>query len=387
MPSNGEVGTPNPTEGLQTESTSQMAEKCLEFINAYRKGSRNPLAKATAIQKITSALTSATPELTEAEVNDALGSYLGIIEQQDESVTTASHHGSNGEPTGSRTTNEISVGSKRPGSPDDVSGATKRQKPDEAEFPWSIRECLSGPGLCNDLQRTLDLLKLFAKDLKFAKTSILTSASAPQFPNSEWSNVIIGAMVDLDHVISGSFAVSSDNRDVEVVGGIQFKFGAVKAIKQVRTSGDWFIAWGLYTQAAAFVFPHRKSELESYGAQVLSFFAATAPNNHSYIISLDKAIRVRVGEHRDLLLTDNAKFEDLRLYWLNPIGAGTLQTESKGKLKAKSDFRCEDPCDRWNRGVCRSKASECKYRHICQECRGPHRIDECKKSKKPVGGA
>ena len=131
-------------------------------------------------------------------------------------------------------------------------------------------------------------------------------------------------MVDLDHVISGSFAVSSDNHDVEFVGGIQFKFGASKAVKQVETSGDWFIAWGLYTQAAMFVFPHRKSELESYGVQILSLFAATTLNNHSYIISLDKAIRVRVGERRDLLLTDNAKFEDLCLYWLNPIGAGAL---------------------------------------------------------------
>jgi hypothetical protein len=57
---------------------------------------------------------------------------------------------------------------------------------------------------------------------------------------------------------------------------------------------------------------------------------------------------------------DNAKFEDLWLYWLNPISAGALQTDSKMKPKGKSDFRCEDPCDRWNQGVCHSKASECK---------------------------
>jgi hypothetical protein len=190
-------------------------------------------------------------------------------------------------------------------------------------------------------------------------------------------------MVDLDHVISGAFAVSSDNRETKVVGGIQFKYGAAKAIKQVKTSGDWFIAWGLYTQAAVFAFPHRKSELDSYGVQTLSLFVATSPNNHSHILSLDKAIRVRVGERRDLLLTDSARFDDLRLYWLNPIGAGTLDTDAKGKGKSKD--RCEDACDRWNRGVCRSKASECKYRHVCQECRGPHRVDECKKPKK--GGA
>jgi hypothetical protein len=235
--------------------------------------------------------------------------------------------------------------------------------------------------LCDDLQRTLELLRTYAKDLKLTKSSILTAANAPQFPNSEWSNIIIGAMVDLDHVISGSFAVSSDNREVEVVGGIQLKYGATKPTKHVKTSGDWFIAWRLYTQAATFVFPHRRSELDSYGVQILSLFAATSPANHSHILSLDKAVRVRVGERRDLLLTDSPKFDDLRLYWLNPIGAGTLETDPKGKSKGRSDFRCEDPCDRWNRGVCRSKGSECKYRHVCQKCRGPHRVDECDEPK------
>ena len=216
----------------------------------------------------------------------------------------------------------------------------------------------------------LDLLRIYAKDLKFTKTSNLMATSVPQFPNSKWANIIIGAMVDLDHVISGAFAVSSDNCEVEVVGGIQFKFGTSKAVKQVKTSGKWFIAWGLHMQAAAFAFPHRRSELKAYSTQILSLFTATAPDNHSHIISLDKAIRVWVGEHHDLLLTDHARFDDLRLYWLNPIGAATVTSGVKAKStsKGKSDYRSEDPCERWNRGICRSKASECKYRHICQRC-------------------
>ena len=95
--------------------------------------------------------------------------------------------------------------------------------------------------LLDELQKTLNLLQTYAKDLKFVKSSILTSLFAPQFPNSEWSNIIIGSMVNLDHVISGSFAISNDNREVEVIGGIQFKFGVAKASKHVKTSGDWFI--------------------------------------------------------------------------------------------------------------------------------------------------
>ena len=122
------------------------------------------------------------------------------------------------------------------------------------------------------------------------KSSLLTTANAPQFLNSKWSNIIIGAMVDLDHIISGSFTVSSDNRDTEVVGTIQFKFCAAKAVKQVKTSGDWFIAWGMYTKVASFAFPHRKSELKIYGSWILSLFATTSIDKHSHIIALDKAI-------------------------------------------------------------------------------------------------
>ena len=388
MPSDGarsrSTSPSGPAQGPQTESTSQMGKKCLDFIETYRKGPRTPLANAAVIRDITTALTTATPQFSEAEINDALGSYLKIIVQHDKSIETAAQ--GNGEVNGSETIDEPSLASKRALSPDAAIGTGKRQKPSEVDFSWSIRENLSsGSELCNNLQRTLELLRKFARDLKFTKSSILTAANAPQFPNSEWSNIIIGAMVDLDHVISGSFTVSSDNRETEVVGGIQFKYGAAKPVKQVKTSGEWFIAWGIYTQAAAFAFPHRKSELDSYGTQILSLFAATSPNSHSHVLSLDKAIRVRVGERRDLLLTDNAKFDDLRLYWLNPIGAGTLEADAKGKSKGKSDFRSEDACDRWNRGVCRSKASDCKYRHVCQGCQGPHRVDKCKKPRK--GGA
>ena len=73
--------------------------------------------------------------------------------------------------------------------------------------------------LSDELQKTFNFLPTYMKDFRFPKSSILTSLFAPQFPNSEWSNIIIGSMVDLDHVILKSFAVSNDNREVKVVGG------------------------------------------------------------------------------------------------------------------------------------------------------------------------
>jgi hypothetical protein len=61
-------------------------------------------------------------------------------------------------------------------------------------------------------------------------------------------------------------------------------------VKQVKTSGDWFIAWGNYTQAAVYVFPHRKEEFNAYATRILSLFAATSTNSHASVINLDKGI-------------------------------------------------------------------------------------------------
>jgi hypothetical protein len=64
-----------------------MAEKCLQLIKNYHKGSRTPLDKAAAIRNITAMLTSgSSQQFLESEMNDALGSYLQIIEEHDKSI-------------------------------------------------------------------------------------------------------------------------------------------------------------------------------------------------------------------------------------------------------------------------------------------------------------
>jgi hypothetical protein len=66
-----------------------------------------------------------------------------------------------------------------------------------------------------------------------------------------------------------------------------------------------------------------KSRPQEIGSHILSLFTTTSPNNHTSIITLNKAIQVWVGERQDLLLTDHTQLVDLRLYWLNPIVAGS----------------------------------------------------------------
>ena len=309
----------------QTESSagdvpaSQVAKECLKLVEDYRKSHRRSSDKAATTRDLIESLTASTLELSEADFNDSLGTYLSMLEQHDRSIDDATRVQREADHEEEETPLDGRKRGISPGAPD---GSGKKQKQDDTDFPWVIREQFLDCQLDGSLARTLKLLKAFARDLKFAKSSVINSSRAPPFPHSEWSNVVAGTMVDLDHVISGSFAVTNDNHEVESLAGLEVKFGITKPIKQVKTSGDWFIAWGIYSKAAVYVFPHRKEEFDDYGTRMLSLFAATATSSHSSIINLDKGIRARVGECRNLLLTDRDTFEDLKIYWLNPIGAG-----------------------------------------------------------------
>ena len=269
-----------------------MAKKCLDILEEFRRGGCTALDRVSVIGRIAEILTSATPVLPESEVNDALGSYLNIVEQHVQNLNSdCDRRLSRIEPD-----DEPGTGDKRDGSPGTGYCAGKKPKIDDGEFPWVIHKNHTRAGLSNDLHKTLENLRTYAKDLKYMKSSILTSPHAPQFPNSKWANIIIGAMVDLDHVLSGTFAISNDNCDVEVIGGIQFKFGAARAAKQVKTSGDWFIAWNMYLKAVTFTFPHRQNELQYYSQLILGLFATTSIEHYSNILLFDKAVHVHVGE-------------------------------------------------------------------------------------------
>ena len=231
MTNDASIGAPNsPTQSsTEDESTSQVAKECLKIIKDFRKSARRSIDKASATRDLIDALASSTPELTEPEFNDMLGTYQSMLEQHNLSI------GSVGRDQGDQdheTEEDTLAGGKRGASPGAPDGTGKRQKQDDTEFPWVVREQLSDVQLEGSLRTTLKLLKIFARDLKFAKSSVINSSCAPPFPHSEWTNIIAGTMVDLDHVISGSFAVTNEPRD-----RVSRRDGAQVRSRQARQTG------------------------------------------------------------------------------------------------------------------------------------------------------
>jgi hypothetical protein len=63
---------------------------------------------------------------------------------------------------------------------------------DTSKLPWEIEEVVSPAKLRPELRQTHDLLKLYMEDIKAVKASLTVSPRRPEFPESEWDNVIKG---------------------------------------------------------------------------------------------------------------------------------------------------------------------------------------------------
>src|SRR5882762_9531489 len=222
-------------------------------------------------------------------------------------------------------------------------------------------------------------------DLKLTKLKVLGAKRVPEFPDMEWNNVLSGKSVNLDVIFTRMYSTATDSRTIENLGELELHFGATKPAKSVETHGDWIIAWRIAFCATRFIFPHREKELKDYTEYISSYFASVHPSAHWKVFELDKAIRKRVGSVNDVSLNEFSKFRYLKTRYLHGHGTGESGAKPKQKASEKSGagtgWRQADPCRLWNDGRCEKKASSCKYRHICEICRGPHCKADCPRGK------
>ena len=274
---------------------------------------------------------------------------------------------------------ESGGGSSSDESSDDDSGdrgrSNKKQRVYESQMPWfsnekRVRKSVTNPS-CN---KTRDALDIFQRDLAAVKRWIRCASSAPAgFPSTEWDALIKGETVDIDTVFSSLHHVHSIDESVGRVGSTEIQFGRPKPAAKVETSGQWTSAFNLIVKATAFVFTHRYDELRQYGDYMEELFSAKSITVHPKLFKYDEAIRYKVGQGQNILLTDRGEF--VRYYeaivasdGVGTEGAsgGSRGTSGKGgKSKEKSDI-----CHRFNgANGCSSTAEKCKYKHICKKCK------------------
>ena len=253
--------------------------------------------------------------------------------------------------------------------------SNKKQRIYESQMPWfsnekRIRKSITNPG-CN---KTRDTLDIFQRDPAAVKRWIRCASSAPAgFPSTEWDALIKGETVDIDTIFSSLHHVHSIDESVGRVGTTEIQFGRPKPAAKIETSGQWTSAFNLVVKATAFLFPHRYDELRQYGDYMEELFSAKSISVHPKLFKYDEAIRYKVGQGQNILLTDRGEF--VRYYEAivasdgvgteGSSGGGRGASGKGGKTKEKSDI-----CHRFNgANGCSSTAEKCKYKHICKKCK------------------
>ena len=269
--------------------------------------------------------------------------------------------------------------------PDERGKSNKKQRIYESQMPWydkeqRIRKSNTNPS-CNKTRETLDL---FQRDHATVKRWIKCALSAPAgFPNTEWDALVKGETVDIDTVFSSLHHVHSIDEGIGRVGTTEIQFGRPKPAAKVETSGQWTAAFNLIIKATAFLFPHRYDELREYSDYMEELFSAKSIGIHPKLFKYDEAVRYKVGQGQNILLTDRSQF--IRYYeaivaadgvGVEAAGEGSQGSQAKG---GKSRDRV-DICHRFNGpNGCSSTAEKCRYKHICKKCkkRGHGKVD-CK---------
>jgi hypothetical protein len=363
---------------------ADVTARCVEITERYRAGT---ITKVSAILELQTTI----PHEVEETYLEALAAYLRVLDNFKrirERVIPGGesrNREDDGEPgdDGGDEQENIAEPNKcqRTQSTEPDDGSTKR-KIDPSTFAWVIRDGIDPPSLSPSLLQTQAILENFSRDPKFAKTSLLNSSRLPQFPDSEWTNLISGKAVDLDHVLAGQYSVAHDERRTERIGDLEFIVGSAKPARVVDSHGKWVIAWDQSVDATTYVFPHRSSELRDYGRYISQLFACFPDSLHSRVIQYDRAVRIRVAQRRDLLLTDYNRFSDLHVLWIQNAGTGGKSGESEKRGRAGvpgGSSKHREACRRWNEGRCPNTVANCNFAHVCAKCRSnAHTSAECK---------
>ncbi|KAF8808056.1 hypothetical protein BYT27DRAFT_7256580 [Phlegmacium glaucopus] len=367
MSQHGETSTSNATLSSETVSSasnrsglqSGVVDNCIDIVQQFRAGRVNKPKASLLLQQ-------AIPHKTVDEETfiSTYSSYLDMLDNFErywtgnvQRVNASSQIIAGGESNEQQPSNEqpdpaahAAISSKRPISllsEEEDDEYAKRTRLDFNALPWhrvEDAETESFESISPSLQKTHALLENFSRDVKRARASLLNcNRTIPQFPPSEWLNLLSGNVVDLDHVFSNIYTISYSNKEsIELGKNIEILHSPSTPAKTFRTHGDWVIAWDALADATCFVFDHRKHELQLYSKHIQRYFASLPAQYHLRVINYDRAVRIRVSQRRDLELSDFAQFDDLQIQWIHSpsnLMSSSQQTEPRTRQPIrKNDF-------------------------------------------------
>jgi hypothetical protein len=166
--------------------------KCLDIVERYQAGN---ILRGDAIYEFAKAIPVGEDGTTESP-GKTLESYISMLDEWDRERTLSDED----EQQEEAREDELRTDVKRKGHKgtgrdigDDCDTECdepihRRPKIDPEKFPWSLSDRLEGSALQDKCATTRDLIANYSLDVKLAKSHLLNSGAAPEFPDSEWKS-------------------------------------------------------------------------------------------------------------------------------------------------------------------------------------------------------
>ena len=149
----------------------------------------------------------------------------------------------------------------------------------------------------------------------------------------------------------------------------------------MHNHGEWAIAFTATKDTVLFIYPHHTREYVKYKKFIVRQFAAILDiSQHARVVTLDRAIRLRVSRSNDLSLDRIDRFTDLITHHIVYAQTASRQYANPSKrARTSCPYPDDDICHHWNAGRCVSDT--CKFRHVCLMCGLHHQAKSCPAAK------
>src|SRR6202050_4167724 len=201
-----------PAENDQPLSTPQL---CIDIVRDYAK---ELFSKVVTVKSILVAFeeSSAYQNVQQDQIDATIGTYIAMLNQHNATQRLATIHrersGVNDEQLEEERDQTLFSTSKRTHSESpSIQMSSKKCSPDKSLFAWLTNDDASTTVLTFSQELTHKLVQNHMLDLKASKCMVLRSRCVPEFPDSEWNNVLAGKVVNLDVVFSGMYLTVMDN--------------------------------------------------------------------------------------------------------------------------------------------------------------------------------
>jgi hypothetical protein len=190
-------------EGRDAEA--KLLLDCSEIADNYRDGK---VTKARALATIYAKISEAVGTDCPRQLENSFESYVDIINSYSNQEAAAEKRGrSRSVSFDDALQTDARQQTDKCACRSSLSERSKTLDIDEATTPWGALAFSQQTGstrvLSPSLRKTNDLICLYTSNVKGFRRSLLNSDGCPEFPESEWTNILSGRVVNLDVVFGG----------------------------------------------------------------------------------------------------------------------------------------------------------------------------------------